>query len=232
MDLLQQIIALLEAKFQGARKDVIQTLAGVIALQVEDEKGAKDIVDRMTADGLDKFGKAYRGRIDSEIQTSNTTLEQNLRKKYDFKEKEGQGGGGQGGQGGGITLDQIKQLMQETVNPMVQRLDAIEQQKAITTRRESFQEFLKGEKLSESAVEMLMGNFDRMTFKDQAEYDAYTASLKPMLQKMAQDYSDEGLRRDGVPGFANKNQDGVSQAVADYIQQGNQTGAGLGGKAV
>ena len=48
MELLQQITALLEAKFQGARKDVIQTLAGVIALQVEDEKGAKDIVDRMT----------------------------------------------------------------------------------------------------------------------------------------------------------------------------------------
>lgn len=231
MELLQQITALLEAKFQGARKDVIQTLAGVIALQVEDEKGAKDIVDRMTADGLDKFGKAYRGRIDSEIQTSNTTLEQNLRKKYDFKEKGG--GEGDGNQGGGsVTLDQIKQLMQETMNPMVQRLDAIEQQKVITTRRESFQEFLKGEKISESAVEMLMGNFDRMTFKDQAEYDSYTASLKPMLQKMAQDYSDEGLRRDGVPGFANKNQDGVSQAVADYIQTGKETGAGLGGKAI
>ena len=87
MELIDQIIALLEAKFQGVRKDAIQNLASSIALQVEDEAGAKGIVDRMTAEKVNQFVTSYRSRIDKEVQQSNQAFEQNLRKKFDFTEK-------------------------------------------------------------------------------------------------------------------------------------------------
>ena len=82
------ILALLVAKFQGARKDGLNVLAGILALQASTEDEAKDLVEKITDAQVNEFIKDYRKDVDKEVSESNKTFETNLRKKYDFKEKE------------------------------------------------------------------------------------------------------------------------------------------------
>ena len=89
----QTILALLIAKFSGVRKDVLEVLAGVLALQATNEDEAKGIVEKLTDAQVTDFGKDYRSGVDKEVNESNKTFESNLRKKYDFKEKETEPGG-------------------------------------------------------------------------------------------------------------------------------------------
>ena len=229
---IEKIVALLEAKFQGTRKDVLTTLAGVIALQAEDEESANAIIDRMTADGVQQFGQSHRSRIDKEIQQSNQSFEQNLRKKYDFKEK-GQHEQDLKDQGGTLTIDQVRQLMAETLSPVVQRMDAFEGTRQTASRRESYQAKLKESKLSSAAEEMLLSTFDRMQFKDEDEFKSFVTSQEPMIQKMAQEYADASLRTERTPSFGRKNESGVSQAMQEYLaNKGKSSESTLGGKSL
>ena len=82
------ILALLVAKFQGARKDGLNVLAGILALQASTEDEAKALVEKITEAQVNEFIKDYRKDVDKEVSESNKTFEANLRKKYDFKEKE------------------------------------------------------------------------------------------------------------------------------------------------
>ena len=82
------ILALLVAKFQGARKDGLNVLAGILALQASTEDEAKALVEKITDAQVNEFIKDYRKDVDKEVSESNKTFETNLRKKYDFKEKE------------------------------------------------------------------------------------------------------------------------------------------------
>ena len=86
------ILALLVAKFQGVRKDALGVLAGVLALQATNEDEAKALVDKVTDAQVTEFAKDYRAGVDKEVSESNKTFETNLRKKYDFKEKQNEPG--------------------------------------------------------------------------------------------------------------------------------------------
>ena len=227
---IEQIVALLESKFQGARKDVLTNLAGVIALQAEDEESANAIIEHMSADGVQKFGQTYRSRIDKEIQQSNQSFEKNLRQKYDFKEK-GQQDPDQNG--GTLTIDQVRQLMAEQLQPFTQRMDAFESTRQGIARREAYQAKLKESKLSSAAEEMLMSNFDRMRFKDDEEFNSFVSTQTPIIQKMSQEYADLNLRNDRKPLFGVTGNDGVSAAMKDYLEnKNNDGGSPLGGKSL
>lgn len=229
---VEQITALLGKKFQGVRKDAIQSMAGVIALQAEDEATAQEIIDRMTADNVQKFVQTYRSSIDREIQQSNQTMEQNLRNKYNFVEKQQPQPQPQPQPSpeGAFTFDQLKTLFAEQLNPLLQRMDAYDQQRVVATRRETYLGKLKDAKLSEVMVDMMSAQFDRMTFKDDAEFNAFLESSQPTIDKLAQQMANDVLRNDRTPGFNTVNQEGVSKAVTDYLGQGQSNP--LGGKTV
>lgn len=228
MELLDQIIALLEGKFQGMRKDVIQNLAGVIALQVEDKAGAEAIVDHLTADKVQQFGTSYRSRIDKEVQQSNQAFEQNLRKKYDFTEKKG----AEGGKPGELTLEAIQAAMAAMLAPVTERMDAYDQQKTVSTRRESYVASMKSAKVSESMQSTLLQQFDRMTFKDDADFNQFLADSQPAFNKMAQDESNSRLRGDRVPSMGSVDEGGVSSAMKNYIASKGANGGQVEGKAL
>ncbi len=227
---VEQILALLGKKFQGVRKDALQSMAGVIALQAEDEAAAQEIIDHMTAENVQKFVQTYRSSIDREIQQSNQTMEQNLRNKYDFVEKQQQQQLQQQQQSGALTLDQLKNLLAETIAPLTQRMDAYDHQRIGATRRETYIGKLKDAKLSEAIIDMMSAQFDRMAFKDDAEFNSFLESSKPTIDKLSQQIANDSLRNDRTPGFNTVNTDGVSKAVTDFLGQG-QTNP-IGGKAV
>lgn len=228
---VEQILALLGKKFPGMRKDALQNMASVIALQVEDEAAAQTIIDHMTADNVQKFVQTYRSNIDREIQQSNQTVEQNLRNKYNFVEKQTQQQQQQQQQqDGALTFEQLKTLFAEQLAPLTQRMDAYDLQRVGEARRETYLGKLKAAKLSEAMIDMMSAQFDRMSFKDDAEFNSFLESSQPTIDKLSQQVANETLRNDRTPGFNTVNQDGVSKAVSDYLAQG--TSNPLGGKAV
>lgn len=221
MELTEEIVALLESKFQGMRKDVAQNLASVLALQVSDKDGAQRIVDRLTAEKIAQFGQSFRSNIDKEIQQSNKTYEENLRKKFDFKEKSKEEKT-EPTTGGALTLETIKALFAEQLNPLTQRMDALDAQKLGATRREIYVGKLKDAKLSEAQVEMLTQQFDRMSFKDEADFNSFLSTSQPQISKLAQETMNQSLRADRTPSMGRKNENGISDAVQDFIKSQNE----------
>lgn len=228
MELLDQIIALLEAKFQGVRKDALQNLAGVIALQVEDKAGAQNIVDHLTADKVNQFTTSYRSRIDKEVQQSNQAYEQNLRKKFDFTEKKDK----QDTKPGDLTLEAIQSAIASQLAPLTQRMDAYDIAKAGAARRDSYVGKMKDAKISEAMQTTLLQQFDRMTFKDDADFNQFLADSASTLAKMAQDESNARLRTDHIPSMGNADDKGVSSAMKDYIASKAQNGGQVEGKSL
>ena len=82
------ILALLVAKFPGVRKDGLNMLARLMALQTETEDEAKAAVERLTRDGVDAFVRDFRSDVDKEVSDGTRTFEENLRRKFDFVEKQ------------------------------------------------------------------------------------------------------------------------------------------------
>lgn len=82
------ILALLVAKFPGVRKDGLNMLARLMALQMETEDEAKAAVERLTRDGVDAFVRDFRSDVDKEVSDGTRTFEENLRRKFDFVEKQ------------------------------------------------------------------------------------------------------------------------------------------------
>lgn len=225
---VEQIVALLVKKFPGMRKDALQNMAGVIALQVEDESAAQTIVDQMTAENVQKFVQKFRSDIDREIQQSNQTLETNLRNKYNFVEKQQQQQQQQ--LSGPLTFEQLQEAMNKVMAPLTQRLDAIDQKNLTATRREMYVGKLKEAKLSDAVINMMTQQFDLMKFETDEAFNTFLESSKPNIDALAQQNQNETLRNDRTPGSANTNEQGVSQAVLDYLNRGESNN--LGGKAV
>ena len=86
----QQILALLQAKFAGVRKDGLAQLARMIALQVTSQEEAQALIDKLDVEKVTETVKDYRKDVDKEVSEANKTYEGNLKKKFKFVELDDQ----------------------------------------------------------------------------------------------------------------------------------------------
>lgn len=232
MDLIAQIIALLGAKFQGVRRDALTALAGTIALQVDTKEEAEAIVAKLGADKVNRFVQNYRSEIDKEIQKSNQTYEETLKKKYDFVEKKTDPVPPP--PNGVLTLEQIEALFDKKINPLTARMDAFDQKKTGELRRETYVSKMKEAKVSELMQKTMLQQFDRMTFKDEDDFNQFLTDSQPTFAQMAQEESNSRLRNVPRPSFGGNNNgnEGVSQGMKDYLESKKGGGNGIEGKTL
>lgn len=76
----QQILALLQAKFAGVRKDGLAQLARMIALQVTSQEEAQALIDKLDVEKVTETVKDYRKDVDKEVSEANKTYEGNLKR--------------------------------------------------------------------------------------------------------------------------------------------------------
>ena len=224
MDELQlAILALLQSKFAGVRKDGLQQLAAVISVQVANEEEANEVVGKLTADKVSKFVTDWRKTTDAEIAKANKTHEDGLRRKYDFKEKEAPGdpkpGEGTPPTGGALTADAIRAIIREETKSIREGYDGLRAEKTTATRREQFVARLDAAKIEGKQRDMLLRSFDRAatTFKDDEDFNGYLTEMQGDIDALAQEQSDNELRNHEKPIFGAVNKDGISAGVADYI---------------
>lgn len=85
---MEKLIELLKQKFSGIRPDVLAQLASSMILVATTEDEQKSMVEKLTQAQVEAFGKDYRKAVDTEVSNSTKTFEENLKKKFDFVEKQ------------------------------------------------------------------------------------------------------------------------------------------------
>ena len=214
----QTILALLIAKFSGVRKDVLEVLAGVLALQATNEDEAIGIVDKLTDAQVSEFGKDYRSGVDKEVNESNKTFESNLRKKYDFKEKETEPGGDPSEKTDPNDIAaMVKSAIADAVKPLQDELNGYRANALSDSRLKQLNEILGGCK-DEAFKAKALKDFGRMTFNDDDAFNEFLNDTKTDVESANQRVADSNLSSESRPFFANKGDDGVSKGVAEFVE--------------
>lgn len=232
----EKILALLVAKFAGVRKDGLARLAGALSLQAADDTEAGALVDKLTPEKVNEFITDYRKDVDKEVSDSNKTFEGTLKKKFDFVEKK--------------NPDPNPNPNPHPNDPNPNDIAAIVAA-AVKTAVEPLQKELlgfKGERTSESRLQMLQGkfkeknlpqsftdqkvkDFKRMNFETDEAFTEYLTEVETDITAFNQELADKGLTGHSKPIFG-KETDGVSSAVNDFIKDKKETEPSLGGKKI
>lgn len=230
----QQILALLTTKFSGVRKDGLEHLARTLALQCANEEEAKTLVDKITDAQVNDFIKEYRKVVDKEVSESNKTFEANLKKKFDLVEKKSdpEPGGGANEPKGDDIATIVANAVAGAVKPLQDRLDKYEQGEVGKTRLQALQDKLSGCK-NETFKAQTLKDFARMNFDSDDAFNEYLSEKEADIKTANQSVADAKLSgAGGAPQFGQKNEEGVSKAVADYIASQKPDANALSGKEV
>lgn len=231
----EKILALLLAAFAGVRKDGLNQLARTLALQATTDDDAKALVDKLTKAQVDDFVKEFRADVDKEVSESNKTVEANLKKKFDFVEKTNEPGGGnddKGGKGGGDDIAaKLDALLDAKLKPLQEKLSKYEQDGVAKTRLQSLNEKLNGCK-DETFKAKALKDFGRMHFDTDEAFNEYLTETETDIATANQSAADSALASQGKPLFTQKNEQGVSSGVAQYLDSQKQESNPLSGKEV
>ena len=225
------ILALLVAKFQGARKDGLNVLAGILALQASTEDEAKALVEKITDAQVNEFIKDYRKDVDKEVSESNKTFETNLRKKYDFKEKETEPGGDPNKNPENLA-EIVKAAVAAAVKPFEEKLSGYETKNIADSRLAKLNEKLNDCK-DETFKAQTLKDFARMTFANDDDFTQYLNDKTTDIANANQNVANAALGgASGKPLFAQKGDDGISKSVADFVASQKPEANAFTGKEV
>ena len=225
------ILALLVAKFQGARKDGLNVLAGILALQASTEDEAKALVEKITDAQVNEFIKDYRKDVDKEVSESNKTFETNLRKKYDYKEMEVEPGNDPSKNPNDIA-EIVKAAVAAAVKPFEEKLSGYETKNIADSRLAKLNEKLN-ECKDETFKAQTLKDFARMTFANDDDFTQYLNDKTADIATANQNMANAALGgASGKPLFAQKGDDGISKGVADYVASQKPEANAFTGKEV
>lgn len=229
----QQILALLQAKFAGVRKDGLAQLARMIALQVTSQEEAQSLIDKLDVEKVNETVKEYRKDVDKEVSEANKTYEGNLKKKFKFVELENPTPADDSTKKTDPNDLQaaIKAAVAEVVKPLNDEIAALRGAKISETRLQALTEKL-GSCKDETFKAKVLKDFNRMSFADDDAFNEYLTETETDIAAFNQDLADKGLGDLGKPMFGQRNNDGVSAGVASFIQSQTAKENPLSGKEV
>jgi len=192
----EKLLALLQSKFAGVRKDGLNQLATIMALTVTTDEEATSAVDKLTEQSVGQFVTDWRKDVDSEISKANKTYEEGLKKKYDFKEK---GNPNPSAPPSELTPEAIASIVQKAIEPFASELNSIKTTKMVETRKQLLAKELEG--LDEGFRTPYLNAFDRMNFKDDEDFNTHISNVKTEVAKIQQSLIDKGLSQQSKPIF-------------------------------
>ena len=214
-----KLLALLTAKFSGVRKDVLLQMARVMALHCADETEAKGLVDKLTVEQVNEFGKDFRADVDKEVSNSTKTFEENLKKKFDFVERKVEPGDQKPDWNDPKDIAElVKAAVAEAVKPYQERLDKFSKDDTAKSRLQQIEGKLGGCK-DEFFRQNTLKSYGRMSFADDNAFNEYLADLDKDIATANQNFSDTKMRGQVQPMFNHVDKDGVSSEVAEFVKE-------------
>ena len=232
-----KILALLAEQFQGVRKDGLNQLARILALQATTEDDAKALVEKLTRAQVDDFVKEFRADVDKEVSESNKTFEANLKKKFGIGEKtkeqktteESKTEKGNEGDDIAARLDAI---LEAKLKPLQEKLNNYEKESIVKTRLQVLNDKLATCR-DENFKAQTLKDFQRMQFDSDEAFTEYLTEKETAISTANQNVSNAELGKQGKPLFTQKDQAGVSKGVQEFIaSQKPESKGALAGKQI
>lgn len=229
----EQILALLLAQFVGVRKDGLMQLARSLALQCTTEEEAKALVGKLTDAQVKEFVKEFRADVDKEVSDGNKTYEANLKKKFDFVQKPAPTiPGGEETEpkpGEGTTEAIVAAAVAKALEPFTKTMNAFNAKTINDARLQQLNDKLASCK-NETFKQRILKDFARMSFDTDESFAEYLSETETDIATANQNVADEGLKNQGSPLFAQKDESGVSAAVQSFVKSQTPEGNTLAGK--
>lgn len=215
---IEQLLALLNAKFSGVRKDGLEQLARTLALQCANESEAKTLIEKITDAQVNDFIKEYRKAVDKEVSDSNKTFETNLKKKFDFVEKKNEPDDPQKG-GNDRKPDDMETIVANAVatavKPLQDEINKFKQGEVGKLRLQALQDKLSACK-DETFKSQTLKDFGRMSFADDNAFNEYLTEKEADIKTANQSLADNGMSRFGRPMSPN-NPNGTKTATKEEM---------------
>ena len=229
----EQILALLLAQFVGVRKDGLMQLARSLALQCTTEEEAKALVGKLTDAQVKDFVKEFRADVDKEVSDGNKTYEANLKKKFDFVQKPDHtipgGVETEPKPGEGTTEAIVAAAVAKALEPFTKTMNAFNAKTINDARLQQLNDKLANCK-NETFKQRILKDFARMSFDTDESFAEYLTETETDIATANQNVADEGLKNQGSPLFAQKDESGVSAAVQSFVKSQTPEGNTLAGK--
>ena len=227
----EKILALLQSKFTGVRKDGLNQLATIMALTVTTEEEATQTVEKLTDEIVGQFVTDWRREIDAEISKANKTYEENLKKKFNFVEKGTPTPPNSPTPPTELNADAIAAIVQKAIEPFASELNSIKTIRTVETRKQLLAKELEG--LEEEFRTPYLTAFDRMIFKDDEDFNSHLETVKTDVAKLNQSLIDKGLSSNRpIVSFGKSNKEGVSEATQAFINSQTTDADKLKGKEI
>lgn len=214
------IIKLLTEKAPGARKDGLEIMANTLAMAAKDKENAKEMVDGITTEQITDFISNYRKGADAEITKATKTAEENLRKRYEFVDKNKQSKGEEETkepEPGKTEPSAEMQKLLEQINAYKAEVDAMKAGNIKATRREKFQDAIKG--APESIRKLMSETFESREFGTDEDFDKYLETAKEKATGFEKEFNTLGLRAFGAPQRADTDADEPSAGAKAYAKK-------------
>lgn len=215
---IEQLLALLNAKFSGVRKDGLEQLARTLALQCANESEAKTLIEKITDAQVNDFIKEYRKAVDKEVSDSNKTFETNLKKKFDFVEKKNEPDDPQK-VGNDRKPDDMETIVANAVatavKPLQDEINKFKQGEVGKLRLQALQDKLSACK-DETFKSQTLKDFGRMSFADDNAFNEYLTEKEADIKTANQSLADNGMSRFGRPMSPN-NPNGTKTATKEEM---------------
>lgn len=229
---IEQIAALLVAKFPGVRKDGLAQIARVIPFQVTTDDEIQALIDKLEVDKVTEAVKEFRKNVDKEVSDATKTHETNLKKKFDFKEKKVEPGEPTppGPADPSDVASIIKAAVAEAVKPLQDRLTSFEGERTTGSRLQTLEGKIKD--MPETFKAKVLKDFKRMNFQDDTAFNEYLTETETDIAAFNQELADSGLGQQGKP-LAGKDKEGGEVAAAAIAETRNSgASAGVTGKKI
>ena len=233
---LEQLIALLTAKFSGVRKDGLAQLAKSLVYTVTTEEEALALVEKLTDQQVTEFVKDWRKEVDAEVSRGVQTAEGNFKKKYKVEDPNpNPNPSPEPNPNPNDPVDinaTIQKAIAEAVKPFQEKLSRLEGDEIFKSRKSTLE--TKLEKAPETFRNKILKDFSRMSFEDDEKFTEYLTETENDLKEFEQEFSNSGLSRMSRPNRAVGNEpEVVSSAVKDFVESKKEGSASeLGGKEV
>lgn len=214
---IEKITELLTKKFSGVHTDGLAQLAASIALLIPDENIEKHI-ETLPADSVKNFVANWQAKTDAKVSSAIKTHEGNLRNKFNFVEKNGDGPklqdpGNQGSNIEKIVADAIAKSNASLLNEI-----ASLKNHNISENRKKVVNGLFDDKTPNEFRNSIIGEFESRTFADDNEFNQFVESKKTSIANFNQELINSGLINNPNPVFGKVEPDGVSSAVKQWAK--------------
>ena len=213
--MFELILKALKTKYPGVDAKILERIAKKKAETTTTEEEVKTVVDGVT------FQSIIESEGDRRANEAQTTAITNYEKKYKLKDgkainqpeppkpNEPPVGG---------ASDEVKQMfakMEQENKTMREQLNGILQEKQSNQRKAKFEALFEG--ASDKLKERYMRNYDRLTFKDDEDFNGWLDTQKPFVENDIKEEKASGAA--GTPPLGGKRKPGeqADPAVTAYL---------------